>query len=620
MSRPPLFPPRLRPLPPSGWLLLLLALLGGGTGVGHAQESETVMIGEEPVFTVAALDTVNAILRARRIEERLRDRLATDQPLAPLRVAGTDTGALILVAGDSLVSVTRRDAEIASARSLTPETVGSATRALASEWAEALRTAFGRVAEEERERVVLQGLPLFEVGGTPELRAARRAAAIGIRVGQFAATPGELPAIRAVERGEGAVVLGGDEVLAEVSAAEAEAREMTPLALAREWAGEIEGAVGTLRQEQTWPFVLRITGQALAAALIATLIHQLLRHLARRLDRKSISEEGLAGSLSVVAARWAVSLVQLFLWIALAVLILWLIPGTRPLVYLAVDRGVNIVRAFTGWMLREGLVVALILVVTVLIARFVGAVVRHLVLAFGLRQGGRVALRASTLSGTIAGGVQLLILFIGLLSMLATLDFDPVPLLASAGVAGIALGFGVQTLIRDFFTGFFILLEDQYGVGDVIRVGTTSGKVERLTLRITQIRGLDGSLTSIPNGEILSVTNLSKDWAQVVLDVNIALGEDVDRATAVIAKTAQELAARWPDRVRGEAEVLGVETVDAAARAVTIRTVIKTAPGEQWKVSRELRRRLVDAFEEEEIEAPPRSAFAISDETGRAGP
>jgi small conductance mechanosensitive channel len=406
-------------------------------------------------------------------------------------------------------------------------------------------------------------------------------------------------------------------VLVQVSAAEAAARGTAPLSLAEEWASEIQRGVLAVREQGSWPWVLRVAAWSLAATLLAVLLHALLRRVALRLRaRRPEEEQGLGESVGLVAARWGVRALQGGVWIGLTLLILWLLPRTRPFVYATGGRASVMAERAALWILGPGLVVATVLVLSVLAARFAGAVARRMVIRFGARHGGRVALRAGTLAGTVAAGVQLLVLFIGLLAVLAQLEVDPVPLLASAGVAGIAIGFGVQTLIRDFFTGFFILLEDQYGVGDVIRVGSTSGKVERLSLRITQIRGLDGSLTSIPNGEITTVTNLSKDYAQVVLDASIALGEDVDRATEVLARTAQEVAAAWPEKMRGEPEVLGVETVDSAARSITIRMIVKTAPLERFTVSRELRRRILDAFAQEGIEVPPRSAVVIGGGAG----
>jgi small-conductance mechanosensitive channel len=599
-------------------VLVGLLALGGGVapGVAAAQEIANVELQGKVVFPVAGVEGESAALRARRISSRLRSRLATDEPFAPVRVVQVGDSAVLLVDQDTIAQITPRDAEVATARPIPPGGAGTATRRVGEQWAGALREALAGVAARERARVVLQGNPLFEVSGTPELRASRRAAAIGVRLTELAASEAEPAPIRAVARRGGAAVLAGDEVLVEISAAEAEARGVEPAELAADWAGEIERGITVVRQQRSgWIYTARLLSIALAAVLFAVLVHWILRRLHHRLaERRRRQTEAVAGwGLAAVVAEWGVALVQFLAWTGAAVFILWLVPRTRPLTYAAAERTLSAAGRAAEWLFGEGLIVTLIMVTTVLAARFMGAVVHQLVIAVGVRQGGRAALRLGTLAGTAVGITQLLVFFVGFLSILAQLDFDAVPLLASAGVIGIAVGFGVQTLIRDFFTGFFILLEDQYGVGDVIRIGEAVGKVERFTLRITQVRAMDGSLTSIPNGEIKSITNLSKDWAQVVLDVNIAFGEDVDRATAVIAETAKALADEWRDRVRGEPEVLGVETVDPAARALTIRVVLKTAPLERFTVSRELRRRVLDAFAQAGIQAPPRSVVTLSE-------
>lgn len=589
-------------------LAVALAALALPTGTA-AQEVAAVSLGGQPVFTVTGAADTSAVARARGVESRLETRLASDAPVAPVRAVGGDSVAFVVVAEDTLLAVTRADAEVALAAPAPPGS--EAPLRVAQDWARLLGERLAQLAREERARVVVQGLPLFEVGGTAELRAARRAAAIGLRIGDLAGQAGRTPPIRAERRGTGAVVTAGGETLAEVTPAEAALLGGTPLEIARERAEAIEGGVRAVRGQRSPAYLLRTAATALATLLAAWVLGRLLRLAGSALDARQPERDRLRWGLLWVGARWLVSLAQLLLWTAVAVALLWLFPRTRPLVYTALDRAVRLAWQVGEWLLTDGLIVAVIVAATLVFARFVGAVVRQLVVALGTRQGGRVALRAGTLSGTAAAGGQVLVFFAGLVAVLAQLDINPVPLLASAGVAGIAIGFGVQSLIRDFFTGFFILLEDQYGVGDVIQVGTQTGRVERLTLRITQFRGIDGSLTSIPNGEIRAVTNLSKDWAQVVLDVHVALGQDVDRATAVIAETARALAAEQPDRIRGEPEVLGVEKVDPAARAITVRVLVKTAPLEQWNVSRELRQRLVGAFEEAGIEIPPRAGFVV---------
>jgi small conductance mechanosensitive channel len=178
------------------------------------------------------------------------------------------------------------------------------------------------------------------------------------------------------------------------------------------------------------------------------------------------------------------------------------------------------------------------------------------------------------------------------------------PLLAGAGVVGLAVSFGAQSLVKDFFAGFFILLEDQFSVGDAVDIEGRSGVVERMTLRLTQIRGLDGTLHSIPNGTITVVSNRTRGWSRAVVEVGVAYGTDVDRAMDVLRDEIAALARdeEWAPMLDGQPEVWGVEALGDSA--VTIRIVARTRPGQQWAVARELRRRIKNRFDHEAIEIP----------------
>lgn len=580
------------------WLTLALA---AAPAVG--QEVANVQLGGETVFPVSATGEVRAAVRAQQIRDSLTARLESDRALAPITVVSRDTGAALVIAGDTLVRVTVRDAEVFLGRAVETDG-GGAVRQVALEWADALADAFRRRLLEERARVVVEGTPLFEVGGTPELRAARRAEAIGVRVAELAAMEAP-PPVQVWTDGAATAVVAGEARIVEVDAVDAARRDTTAAAVAQDWAVVLQQTVDRLRAQRSWRYRLRLILIVIAATFAAAIAHHLLRRAGRALARRLPGDRALG--LLPVLAEWGASVTRFVIWAALGAFIVWLVPRTRPLAFAAGAEGLATARDVVEWLLGSGLILGMIVVATIFVGRFAGAVARRLVQTFGARQGGRAELRAETLLGTVSAAAQTLVAFIGLIVVLGWLRIDPLPLVASAGVAGIAIGFGVQTLIRDFFTGLFILLEDQYGVGDLIQLRGTTGKVERFTLRITQVRGLDGSLTSIPNGEITTVTNLSKDWSQVVLDVNIKLGEDVDRAIAVITETAESLAREWGDRIQGEPEVLGVETVDPATETVTIRIVIRTAPLERWAVSRELRRRVLDAFRDEAIQVPPRA-------------
>lgn len=176
------------------------------------------------------------------------------------------------------------------------------------------------------------------------------------------------------------------------------------------------------------------------------------------------------------------------------------------------------------------------------------------------------------------------------------------PLLAGAGVLGIALGFGAQALVRDFLAGIFIITEDQFGVGDIITIDQeVGGTVEAMSLRTTRLRAVDGTVWHIPNGEIRRVGNQSQHWSRALLDIKVAYDTPIDLAEAVIKRVADEFAA-VEDDILDEPTVWGVEALEASG--IVIRLVLKTTPSEQWRISRELRRRIKDAFDAEGIEIP----------------
>lgn len=194
------------------------------------------------------------------------------------------------------------------------------------------------------------------------------------------------------------------------------------------------------------------------------------------------------------------------------------------------------------------------------------------------------------------------------------------PFLAGAGIIGIALGFGAQDLIKDFVSGVFMLIEDQYGVGDIIDVGDAIGEVEYITLRTTRLRDVNGTVWYFPNGEIRHVGNQSLGWSRALIDVTVSINSDIDRASEVILTVAEEMA-REPANMRlflAPPEVLGVENVGIGG--VVIRLVVRTAPGEQWALSRELRRRMKLALDEAGIEMPLPQTISPAEPAPPSGP
>jgi small-conductance mechanosensitive channel len=206
--------------------------------------------------------------------------------------------------------------------------------------------------------------------------------------------------------------------------------------------------------------------------------------------------------------------------------------------------------------------------------------------------------------GTVLRSLAAIIYVIAALMILGEFGVNLGPLLAGAGVAGVALGFGAQSLVRDFLSGLFMLAEDQYGIGDVVDVGEASGVVEEIRLRTTRLRDVNGNVWFFPNGEIRRVANKSQHWSRAVLDIAVAYDTDLDLATRVIKDAADAI---WreppPDAtILEEPRVLGVE--DLGDSSVTIRLMLKVEPGEQWAVARLARRRIKDALQAAGVEIP----------------
>jgi moderate conductance mechanosensitive channel len=212
--------------------------------------------------------------------------------------------------------------------------------------------------------------------------------------------------------------------------------------------------------------------------------------------------------------------------------------------------------------------------------------------------------RARTMGDLLKSIITGVIVAVVITMMLAELSYDIGPILASAGILGVALGFGAQNLVRDFLSGIFMIFEDQLGVGDVVDLGPAAGTVEAVSLRVTRLRDVNGTVWYVRNGEILRVGNQSQNWARTVLDVTFPYREDVARVRRVLAEVARDL---WRDDDFGsviieEPEVWGVENV--TADEITMRVTLKTAPLEQWRVAREMRARIKARFDAEGIGAP----------------
>jgi len=243
----------------------------------------------------------------------------------------------------------------------------------------------------------------------------------------------------------------------------------------------------------------------------------------------------------------------------------------------------------------------------VFVSRAGGTLARRFVTSLGTRsalyiESPRAEQRMRTIGGVVASLVRIAVWILAATYVFDVLGFNLGPLLAGASVIGIALGFGAQTLVRDFLSGFFILVEDQYGVGDVVTLtDKVSGTIEEVNLRMTRLRGVDGTVWYVPNGEIRSVGNAAKDWARAIVDIVLPYAADSAAALSAIAEEAQAFAddPEWSDVVLEPPEVWGVEAI--APEGLTVRVVARTQATKNNVVARALRGRIVERLRRDGI-------------------
>jgi small-conductance mechanosensitive channel len=266
---------------------------------------------------------------------------------------------------------------------------------------------------------------------------------------------------------------------------------------------------------------------------------------------------------------------------------------------------------FPEWFRQKGILLLAIVIVAVIVT----VVMRMLVNRFRRKLEGSPSVtqeinlqRATTLTNALSATAIMVIWSVAVLMVLGQLDLSIAPLLASAGVAGLALGFGAQSLVRDALAGFFILLENQFGVGDVVETQTTggpvTGKVESLTLRITTLRAFDGTLHIVPNGNMQVVSNKSRGWARAIVDVRLPYGEDVDKVRGILEDLFDEIRARPPlkDWLRDGPSVLGIEAL--SDYALVVRVIADTRPSKRFDAERMLREAIQARLAEQGIRVP----------------
>jgi small conductance mechanosensitive channel len=223
----------------------------------------------------------------------------------------------------------------------------------------------------------------------------------------------------------------------------------------------------------------------------------------------------------------------------------------------------------------------------------------------------RAVQRTRTLGSVFNNAATWVVVSVVIILVLSELGFSVTALVASAGIIGAALGFGAQSIVKDVLNGLFMVFEDQLGVGDVVDLGIASGVVERVGIRVTEIRDVSGTLWFVRNGEILRVGNQTQDWSRVILDLPVPYSSNIDDIQNLLLETAQTFAksSEWRRKVMEEPEVWGVQSL--TAEAITLRLVVKVRAGEQWAAQRALYRVLKDALDKREVDIPALNRMVV---------
>jgi len=283
----------------------------------------------------------------------------------------------------------------------------------------------------------------------------------------------------------------------------------------------------------------------------------------------------------------------------------------------------TLVDAATDWLITSAPPILIVLVLMAVASIITGKIIKRLEPVIKKHIGGsrteaekkEIEKRVNTLMGIIRSVVKIVIITMGSLIILRKIGVDIGPLIAGAGIIGLAVGFGSQELVRDMITGFFMLLENQVRTGDVAIINGTGGLVEKIGLRTTVLRDLTGTVHIYQNGKINSLSNMTKDWSAMVFDIGVAYKENVDQVISIMKEVGEQLAQDpdFKEKINEPLEVMGLDKFGDSA--VVIKARFKTKPIEQWSVGREYRRRLKEVFDERGIEIPfPHTTLYLGDD------
>jgi small conductance mechanosensitive channel len=260
------------------------------------------------------------------------------------------------------------------------------------------------------------------------------------------------------------------------------------------------------------------------------------------------------------------------------------------------------------WALTHGLKIVIIIIVGFIIGRtlhyVIETAVRKAVTPHGFSSKRAEEKRENTIIEILSGSARIVLWVVIFMMVLSELGVNVAPLLAGAGIVGVAVGFGGQYLIRDIITGIFVIWENQFRVGDVVTIGDATGVVESVTLRVTVLRDMNGVVHTIPNGEIKQTSNQTKGFSRINMNIGIGYGDDIEKVEKVVNAVGKALAqdSEWADKIQSAPQFLRVDNFGDSS--VDIKILGETKPGEQWAVAGELRKRLKYAFDKEGIEIP----------------
>lgn len=281
-----------------------------------------------------------------------------------------------------------------------------------------------------------------------------------------------------------------------------------------------------------------------------------------------------------------------------------------------------ILTAVKDWLLSSGITILLILIALFVVLKLVKSFSKRLSkLSLKKRDDDEAKKRANTISSVIRNTLSITLVILALMIILGQVGVEIGPLLAAAGIAGVAIGFAGQSLVKDIINGFFILLEDQIRVGDIVEVGGISGVVEKINLKLTRLRDLEGNVHFIPNSIIDIVSNKTKEYSCYLLDIGVAYREDADEVMEVIKQIDEEMRndPDWKHKILQPIEIFGLDRFDDSAVVVRART--RTLPAKQWGVGREFKRRIKKRFDEMNIEIPfPHTTLYMGQDKDKSSP